>query len=185
MELLVTMALVGVLTAIAIPVYMDQLPSLRLKSSIRRMASVLSLSRMAAVSNNVPCRVVFVPGSSYYYSFLDINRNNVADGGEIAATRLDVTAISGGISGIVIPNTVSFGVPTGVTGVPPLTGTTAPADGVELPSNTLIFDPRGTTNALNNNETIYLKNTKGQCMAVRATYAGMAQVYTWTGGGWQ
>jgi prepilin-type N-terminal cleavage/methylation domain-containing protein len=185
-ELLVTLSLMAILTAIAIPVYMQQLPSIRLKTAARRMASVLSLSRMVAVANNTPCRVVFVPGSSpYYYAFLDSNLNGAVNPGEAAATRLDLQPVAPGIDGVPLPAAVSFGAPAGVTGVPPLTGTAIPTDGVELPSNTVSFDARGTANAMNNNETIYLTNIKGECMAVRVTYSGMTQVYQWGGGGWK
>lgn len=183
-ELLVVIGIVAIISGFAVPVYMNYLPSLRLKSAVQRMTSTISLARMTAVTRNRTCRVVFVPANNYYYVYVDLNENGALDPGETAAAQIEMESVGGNV-GIPLPTGVDFGAASGVTGPPPQTGTTPPADGVDLENNILVTGPRGTTNAVTNTETIYLKNVRNETQAIRTMFTGAVRAYQWTGSGWR
>ncbi len=98
-ELLVTIAVFGILAAIAIPSFFSWMPSLRLNGAARLVMGDLMAARMKAVSQNNRFRVIFI--DNHQYKMLDDdNNNNVEDTGEWTQTRdiqdqyADVTLVS-------------------------------------------------------------------------------------------
>ena len=66
-ELLVTMGIMAILMAFAIPQFMSLMPTINLGSGGRQLAAELQLARTKAISQNTPYRVTFAgfPASSY------------------------------------------------------------------------------------------------------------------------
>ena len=63
-ELLVVIALMGVITVIAVPAIVGQMSHLRLTSSVRDISTELNAARLKAISNNTMYRVQFTLSSS-------------------------------------------------------------------------------------------------------------------------
>jgi len=58
-ELMTTIAVMGILTAIAMPMLLNTLPGLRLSDAARQVATDLQQLRMKAIAQNVPYQVTF------------------------------------------------------------------------------------------------------------------------------
>ncbi len=76
-ELMVTIAIIAVVTAITIPNIISWLPSHRLGTASRDILSVLQQVRLKAVKENANVTIQFAPGNDNYTAFLD----NGAGGG--------------------------------------------------------------------------------------------------------
>jgi len=66
MELLVAIAVVAVVLAVAIPSFMSWLPTLRLSSAARQVATDLQVARMKAISQNTSNTVTFSTSTGVY-----------------------------------------------------------------------------------------------------------------------
>jgi prepilin-type N-terminal cleavage/methylation domain-containing protein len=56
-ELVIVIAVLGILTAVAVPSFLSWLPKYRLRSAARDLYSNLHLAKMAAIKTNQKCRV--------------------------------------------------------------------------------------------------------------------------------
>jgi type IV fimbrial biogenesis protein FimT len=92
MELLIVIAIIGILAMIALPNIIGQLPNYRIKSASRDIASQLLLARMKAISRNCQYLVEFDPTGSYRIMRYDSVSANWIQEGET----------------IPLPDTVSF-----------------------------------------------------------------------------
>jgi type IV fimbrial biogenesis protein FimT len=84
-ELMVVIAIIGIMTAIAIPAFSTWLPNYRLKSAARDLYSNFQKGKIAAIKNNTNCTVIFEPtaGSAYDYRvFIDADKDLEYDAGE-------------------------------------------------------------------------------------------------------
>ena len=77
MELMITIAIVAIVTAITIPNLISWLPNYRLGTASRGILSVLQQVRLKAVKENADVAIQFAPGNNNYTAFLD----NGAGGG--------------------------------------------------------------------------------------------------------
>lgn len=85
-ELMIVAALVGILSAIAIPNIIGQMPRHRLNGAARQVMSDLLSARMSAVNKNHEFRVFF--GDGRRYTILDDEDNDgSADAGESTEIR--------------------------------------------------------------------------------------------------
>jgi type IV fimbrial biogenesis protein FimT len=90
MELIIVVAIVGILAAIAIPNMMAQMPKYRLKGAARQVMGDLMWARMQAVSQKNEFKVFFV--NNHEYKILDDDNNDgKIDSGEWSQTK-DVQA---------------------------------------------------------------------------------------------
>jgi len=64
-ELMIVVAIIGVLSIIAVPNIIGQLPNYRIKSASKEIASQLLVARMKAISRNCQYKVIFNPAGSY------------------------------------------------------------------------------------------------------------------------
>lgn len=119
-ELVVTLAIFGIMLAIALPSFLSYLPTMRLKGAARDISSTLQSARMEAVSRNANCNVSFnINNKSYTVSCINITTT--------------------------LPTDISFGWGTDVN--KDIGGDSLPSDGVALNNDTCYFTSRGTVNS--------------------------------------
>jgi len=58
-ELMTTVAVMGILTAAAVPMFLNTLPGLRLSDAARQVATDLQQLRMKAIAQNIPYQITF------------------------------------------------------------------------------------------------------------------------------
>ena len=160
-ELMVVIAILGIITAIAVPNYMTYLARVRLKTAYREMATILQFARTQAIGSDEPWQVSFDPAAG---------RSYLLDGTANTCQLIDLAHHPG----------ISFGsnnpAPIDTNHVVP------PADGVTYVGEKVKFNPEGTATA----GTVYLKNDKGDTMAL-GTVSATGRIKTWHdfGAGWQ
>jgi len=71
MELLVTIAIIAVASAIAIPSFLSWLPTYRLGNASRDVLAILQKTRVQAVKDNLLCAVQFNVGNESYRAVID------------------------------------------------------------------------------------------------------------------
>ena len=79
-EMMVVLAIVGVLVTIAIPNYQAWVSDQNLRSSMVQLAGDLQIARMTAINRNAPITVSFAPADSPYTIFVDTARDLTYDG---------------------------------------------------------------------------------------------------------
>jgi len=84
-ELLVVIALIALITAIAVPNFISWLPNYRLRSASQDLLSNFQKAKLAAVKSNVNVAVCFKGDNSGYVAFVDTNVNYANDGEEVVA----------------------------------------------------------------------------------------------------
>jgi type IV fimbrial biogenesis protein FimT len=86
MELIIVMAIIGILAAIAVPNMIGRMPKYRLKGAARQIMGDLMWARMEAVSQKNEFRVFFI--NDHAYTILDDDNNDGnADSGESTQTK--------------------------------------------------------------------------------------------------
>ena len=81
MEVMIVIAVIGIVAAIAIPTFMSMLPGMRLNGVARQVMGDLMSAKMKAVKENNRFKVFYL--SAYEYRILDDdNNNNNVDSGE-------------------------------------------------------------------------------------------------------
>ncbi len=85
-EMMITIAILGIFAGIAIPNYLSYLPKHRLNGAARQVMGDLMLARMQAVSQNNEFKVFFLNNHEYQTLDDDDNDGN-ADTGEWAETK--------------------------------------------------------------------------------------------------
>lgn len=85
-ELMIVVALMGILSAIAVPNIMGQMPRYRLNGAARQVMSDLLSARMEAVSQNNEFRILFLD-SKRYTILNDADNDGSSDAGETTETK--------------------------------------------------------------------------------------------------
>jgi prepilin-type N-terminal cleavage/methylation domain-containing protein len=80
-ELLIVIAVIGLMSAVAVPSLLSYMPKSRLNGAARTVAGDLMSARMAAVKKNCKAIVEFETASRYCV-VIDENSNNTCDPGE-------------------------------------------------------------------------------------------------------
>jgi prepilin-type N-terminal cleavage/methylation domain-containing protein len=73
-EVMVTMAIIGILTAIAIPSYLSWKPGYKLRDSVSQVRGDLNRAKMRAIETRKQCQIVFPADGSGTYQINDGNR---------------------------------------------------------------------------------------------------------------
>lgn len=98
LELIVAIAVATIVMGIAIPSLLAWLPTLRLSSAARQVATELQLARMKAISQNAKFRVTFVgsiPGATSYQLEKDSGGTFITDSGPFTLPQgITVSALS-------------------------------------------------------------------------------------------
>jgi Tfp pilus assembly protein FimT len=91
-ELLITFIILGIATAIAVPVFSRWLPNSRLKSATRDVFSNFQLAKLTSIRSNSYCSITFnqaIGGTNYdYVVYADSDKNLEYDAGEDIITKV-------------------------------------------------------------------------------------------------
>jgi prepilin-type N-terminal cleavage/methylation domain-containing protein len=169
-ELVVVLAIILVLSSIAIPSLMSSMRTYRISSSASSLSALLQRARFEAIRQNkvMNVRTKVVGGNTAVY--IDLNNNSQMDPDEpMLMQTSDIQFMAAGGS---VPGPASTGFPTAVT-----------------PAWPIIFDTRGTLNTPAAIPVIYyLGNPAGPNVFYSAvTVTQMGQIKAWTapaGGSW-
>ncbi|MBW1766508.1 MAG: GspH/FimT family pseudopilin [Deltaproteobacteria bacterium] len=152
-ELLVVVAILGILSAISIPAFSSWLPNYRLKKSVRNIYDAMNLAKLSAVKSNNVAVVIFSITNDNYTVFLDTVSNWALDSTE--------TIIGSGTVGDNVD----------------IYDSTFPSHTYGFSSRGMSQAP--CTGPYN----VYLKSSKGRYMGVRVNAAGSLKIIKSTDGG--
>ncbi|MBI5591874.1 MAG: GspH/FimT family pseudopilin [Deltaproteobacteria bacterium] len=88
LETMVVIAIVGIVSAVAIPNYMSWVSDNRMKAAVRDLKSNMNMAKLRAIRENATVAVVFRIATNSYEIFVDngagggIASNGIRDGGE-------------------------------------------------------------------------------------------------------
>lgn len=88
-ELLVTIAMIAILTAFAVPNFMGWLPNYRLKSAAQDLFAHFQKARITAAKMNTCCTITFNEPHNYMM-YIDSNNNLQYDDGEDVLSRVNL-----------------------------------------------------------------------------------------------
>ncbi|MCI5126897.1 MAG: type II secretion system protein GspH [Candidatus Electrothrix sp. AUS3] len=168
-ELMVVIALVGLLSAIGLPSLLRNLPEKRLKNAARSLYADLQKAKLLAVKENKNVTVTFDTATKQY-SFIDDDGNTVATTVSLA----DSGSVQYGCNATTLNNWRQS--PAAV-GIP---DTTVPISGV---TDNIIFTNLGVANT----EDIYLQddNVQEVCYAVTVSMLGSVKILRYNGSSWE
>jgi len=72
-EVVVTLSILGVMTAISVPSYISWLPRNRLQTSVRQIYDDMQLAKIRAVKDNRNACIQFYPATETYTVFFDVD----------------------------------------------------------------------------------------------------------------
>ncbi len=153
LELMISIAVIAILAAIAIPGYIGWLPKRHLRSSATDVQVAISHAKMTAIKENTNVVLTFDPANDSYLAFIDNDLDGVVeasdeDGNQDAGERtIRAKGMSPGIN----------------------------LDNSDNPGNdlTLTFDSKGLADVAGN---ILLTNSRGQNRTVNMTITGMTRI---------
>lgn len=162
-ELLIVIALIGIISGIGIPNFLTWLPKYRLKGAARDLYSNLQLARVGAIKANKTWAIVFDEGGNKYTIYSDYGgANSVQNTIELSDYKSDITYGSGSAS------TESDG---GALG-----------DLITYSNDRVEFSSKGTANVGN----VYLTNVRNDnCFEVGTLLSGVVLLQEWNGSSWQ
>lgn len=175
-ELMVAVAIIGIMAAVAAPGFIAWLPNYRLKSAARDVYSALQNARLLAVKENTTVRVVFVDdvtpaNQDSYFIWSDTNGNGVFDPPGEGRGQVNLSGYGSG---------VAFGFPTVPAGFVNWSGTAVAASitfsGGPPPFCT--YNSNGTSGA----GTVYLVNGQQHIVyAITTVTSGAAKLRKYNG----
>jgi Tfp pilus assembly protein FimT len=92
-ELVIVVAIIAVVTLLAVTSFRDQAPGYRLDGAVGQLATDLCSARMQAIAENLPVKVSLDTASKEYTIWADRNTNGVADAEEKEVNSL--SSVSG------------------------------------------------------------------------------------------
>lgn len=197
-ELMVVLAIIGIIVAVGTYNFYKLAPKYRLRSSAGQVASNLQYIKMRAIATNRTSWFYIDNTNRYFTGFVDVDADGIADNpGDYNQSKIDFTDNVGGIPGIVLPPDVSFGWPTSYTGTgPDGVSPGADTDGFyvagDASDNEVGFRPTGipvvdlaTQATPTENIVVYLKNGDDDGFAVSIAVTGNVRIWQWTGTGWK
>jgi type IV fimbrial biogenesis protein FimT len=150
-ELTVTLALLGIMSAISIPSYFSWLPRHRLQTSVRQIYDDMNMARSRAVRTNADIGMAFNTSNETYRIFIDTDQDQTYDSGE-AVISTGTLANDVDITGSTFTNDTygfnSRGMSAGTTGEVRLTNPSGLFLGVRVNTSgclTIISSPDGGT----------------------------------------
>lgn len=160
MEVIVVICMIAILSAIAIPRFMDALPRYRLKAAARDLYSNMQMARIGAVKTHTPWAVVFVPGSNAYSVYSSYGTANTV------VKTVSLSSYGSGVAFGILPS-----------GANPVTYT-SPDDVVRFDSQGLA-DDKGYCYLLNS------QGNEGYKIGTPFTVSGVIRMQKWNGTAYQ
>ena len=166
-EVLVTFAIIAILSAVAVPGFSRWLPNYRLKSAARDVVSNFQVAKLTAIKKGINCTITFnqdIGGTVYdYVVYEDANNNLEYDAGEQVVNKV---AFSEHYAGVSFDTNQGSG-----------DGLTFTDNDNSLPStafrlNGLTRDNTGGSGA----GTIFLKNTQSKTASINVSAAGSIRI---------
>ena len=87
-EVIIVVAIIGIMTAIAIPSISSWLPNYRLKGAARDLYGAAMKAKGEAVKRNVNCALTFGQDGNAYIVYADANSNFIFDGGDTSIQQV-------------------------------------------------------------------------------------------------
>jgi prepilin-type N-terminal cleavage/methylation domain-containing protein len=169
-EVIIVVAMIGIMAAISIPSMHSWMSNYRLKAAARDAYSVLQKARALAVKTNTDTAVIFDTANSTY---------DLCDEWDSSSTSCAGSSQSFDFSSL--PNGIGYGHGSATAQVP---GGAFPGDDVSYasPVNVATFNSRG----LGNSGYIYLDHDKNTTTyAVGSLSSGSIRMFKWLGGAWE
>ncbi|MBN2061867.1 MAG: prepilin-type N-terminal cleavage/methylation domain-containing protein [Deltaproteobacteria bacterium] len=167
LELIITIAILGIIAGVSVPLFSTWLPDYRLKSAAMELFLNIKLAKAMAIKSNCRYRVVFDIGATGSYSIqgMDGKKERVVD-----FSRYDPGGNIGYGCGKAFKNAT-------------VTGGPLPPDFISYVSNSATFNPRHMGSA----GYVYLTNSKGTAYAVGTWLSGNAVIKKWNeeNGSWE
>ena len=160
LELMVTLAIMAILAAIAIPGFATWIPDYKLKSAVQDLYSNIQRTKLEAVKNNSTRTITFNTGNDTYTKPDGSSVSLADDYGK--GIKFGQGNASQGVGGEAFGDFVTFA----------------------SPDNVASFSARG----LCNNTTpgyVYITNSKGTAYAAGASMAGAVFLRKWNGSTWE
>jgi prepilin-type N-terminal cleavage/methylation domain-containing protein len=179
-EILLTIVIIGVLSAIAIPNTVTQIANIRLRGAASNFSGLVQQARITAVQSNKTCSILFgLPSGNGAY--VDLNGNSSFDSGEPMIQfggNANQVAAPGGASGAPANLDASSG---------PL-GWTATSGNISFNARGLPCNSGVTPCGTNVNYIFYFEDSRSfggnGWAAVSITAAARAKVWFWNGSSW-
>lgn len=164
-ELMIVIAVIGIMAVITAPNLVRGLPTYRIKAAVRDCTSQLRNARSLAIKDKRDVTVSFDSGKGVY----------VIDGRKFPFTGSLSDKYGSG---------VGFGRGTAITGV---NGENIPSDGISLNNSRLTFTPRGMADfgVGTTNGAVYFSNNRGDAYAVTMNVAGAVALLRWRDTEWK
>lgn len=164
-ELMIVVAVIGIMTMITAPNLMSGLPTYRIKAAVRDCTSQLRNARSIAIKDKRDVTVSFDPDKDFY----------VIDGRKFPFTGSLSDKYGSG---------VRFGSGAATTGVE---NSSLPFDGIDFNDSSLTFTSRGMADfgAGAANGAVYFTNNREDAYAVTVNAAGAVTLLRWRGNEWK
>jgi len=172
-EVIVVVAIIGILAAVAVPNFLSWLPNMRLKAAARDLYSNMQKIRMEAIKTNRNMAIVFDTANNQYRFCSDPGADALWSGlvDNTCLPPIDLSVLGSGIG---------FGHGSATTPV------------AAVFDDDVTYSITGDLNVLTFNSTgvgvagyVYLQNQDGTAYAVGTQSSGVIMLRRWTGGGWQ
>jgi prepilin-type N-terminal cleavage/methylation domain-containing protein len=166
-ELAVTMGILAVLAALAVPAIAARLPDYRLRRAARDLYSCLQYTKMSAVRDNRPWAVVFDPAGGRYMVCSDRGQDN--DWRTVGDNAVDqVVMLAGYGSGVCFGHGCAKKAIGGSFGSDHVT--------YRVPHNNVVqFNGRGTCSS----GYVYLQNSRQSAYGVGTRWTGVIRILHW------
>jgi len=161
-ELLVVLAILGILATTAIPGFSRWLPSYRLKGAARDLFSNFQLAKLTAIKDRSECAVYFDSGNCCYQIWSG-GPNRIYDGrtgDDVLVKTIEVSTYGSGVN-------YGLGDSSAITGV------------VNLLDNSVVFNSRGFINS--SGGYVYFQNNRNASYAAGVSASGAVLLRRWTG----
>lgn len=185
LEIMIVLSVILIMGAIAVPMYLNMVYSVRLRSAASNLSGFIQRARITAAKNNAIYAIGYRPVAGAEEAYIDLNLSGTYDAGEPLLT----------FSPTITPAT---GAPNGTAGAPSAFVLVGDSAGTTYDNaTTLAYSPRGLPCAYvaGNCATpaagyfvYYLRDQRPSSVgwaAVVVTRSGRSKIMTWNGTAWQ